>query len=561
MGKQKIFSQFFLILIFGLIFWAPLPAGAETLGSQSVFYVGSEYDYYGRNQINALLLYQSSKLNFYVDTNWWQSLTMNLQNNVNAQLFYLASYFENYDYPKIIAVFGSEAIPGIDGDPRIYVLFHPLKQNFLGYARFVDALPASATNFSNQHEMVYLSPEIVLNTPSAQIGYYLAHEVLHLISFNQKGIFVNAEDERWLAEARSDYLSTFLGYNNVYQGSILEKRLNSIRQNSNFSLLDFKGTASDYAAVHLLAEYIVEKYGLKILVDSLRSNLTGIASLNEALAKNGFGDNFNEIFKNWLIAMSFNDCSLGKFYCFENPNLIGFRIYPSTTYLPDYGASSLTASAYLNLYAGNWMKLSGGNGELKLTYEFPSGTQFFLPYVIIDQDNNKKIEVLSEKYGLKGVISVPDFGKSNIALYLMPFVVNNSTGATLFKWEVSIGSAYVGSSDLVEILTQKINQLKAQLALLIAQLNSLMNQQTGGICSRFQRDLYYGLTNSWEVRCLQQMLSQKEPDIYPESLITGNFLELTKAAVQKYQQKYGLPATGYFGPLSRALANQQWFGY
>ncbi|HON22067.1 MAG TPA: peptidoglycan-binding domain-containing protein [Candidatus Paceibacterota bacterium] len=555
--RKQFFSFFIIFCLTALVI--PFFSSAQTLGQQTVFFVGSDYDYYSRNQLSAVLVYQTSKLNFYIDTNWWNALTPQMQAQVKAQLFYLASYFENYDYPKLVTTFGSEALPGHDGDSRIYVLFHPMQSKYLGYARFEDTLRASASNFSNQHEMVYLNPQILLNQPAQQLGYYLSHEVLHLISFNQKGIFINADDERWLAEARSDYLSTFLGYDNVYAGSILEQRVNAIRQNSNFSLLNFTGSSSDYAAVHLLAEYLVEKYGMNILVDSLHSKLTGIASINEALAKNGYSEDFNTVFKNWLIAMAFNDCQMGDLYCFTHPSLKNFKIYPYTNYLPDYGAASMTASNYLNLYGGTWIKLTGGKGDLTLTYEFPRDAQFYLPIVIVDQNNKKTIATYSVADGYRGTIKVPDFGRSNIALYLMPFVVNNSTGATLFKWEVTVGSPSQGSSNLADVLAERINQLKAQVASLMAQLQAL--QQAGAACSRFQNDLYYGLMNNNEVRCLQKMLLEKEPGIYPSGLITGNYLSLTQEAVRQYQQKYGLPATGYFGPLTRALANRQWFGY
>ena len=558
MSFRKNFLKIFVIFCV-IATSIPLFSFAQTIGQQTVFFVGQDYDYYSRTQISAVLIYQTSKLNFYIDTSWWNSLSSPLQTQVNAQLFYLASYFENYDYPKLVATFGSEALPGYDGDSRIYILIHPMQSKYLGYTRFEDTLLASASNSSNQHEMVYLNPQILLDQPAQQLGYYLSHEVLHLISFNQKGIFINAEDERWLAEARSDYLSTFLGYNNVYSGSILEQRVNAIRQNSNFSLLNFTGSGSDYAAAHLLAEYLVEKYGMDILVDSLHSKLTGIASINEALAKNGYSEDFNTIFKNWLIAMVFNDCQMGDKYCFTHPNLKNFRIYPYTNYLPDYGASSMTASNYLNLYGGTWIKITGGKGDLTLTYEFPSDAKFYLPTVIVDQDNKKTIATYSVADGFRGTIKVPDFGRSNTTLYLMPFVVNNSTGATLFKWEVTVGSIASNPLNLAEILTERINQLKAQVASLMAQLQAL--QQTGAICARFQNDLYYGLMNNSEVKCLQKMLFEKETGIYPSGLVTGNYLSLTQEAVRQYQQKYGLPATGYFGPLTRALANQQWFGY
>ncbi len=548
---------FSAILLFGLGF--SFNALAQSIGSQAAFYVDTDYDYYGRTQVNAVLLHQSQKLNFYADSYWWDSLSFNMQNSIRADIYALANRFEFYDYPKIVSVFGSEANPGIDNDSRIYVLIHPLKENVLGYARYLDVLRSAGRNLSNQKEMVYLAASIFLEVPPEKWGYYLAHEVLHLISFNQKGFLVNAEDEYWLAEARSDYLSTFLGYDDKLFGSILEQRLTALRQNPSFSLFEFKGTQSDYAAVHLLAAYIVEKYGIKILADSFKSQLTGTASLNDALVRNGFSKNFNEVFKNWLIAMVLNDCSLGRLYCFENENLKDFRIYPYTNYFSDYGTVSLTSSAYLNLYAGIWLRIVGGRGKLKLYYEFPADAQFNFVY-ILSNNNHKKIETATEQNGNKGVITIDNWGKDYNSLYLLPIVTNNASGASLFKYDVRITGEAMANSALIEMLNQRIAQLKAQLAVLMAQLSAI-SSGSGNACSSFQRDLYYGLTNSWEVRCLQQMLSQKESDIYPESLITGNFLDLTKKAVQKYQEKYNLPSTGYFGPLTRQVANKQWFGY
>ena len=68
----------------------------------------------------------------------------------------------------------------------------------------------------------------------------------------------------------------------------------------------------------------------------------------------------------------------------------------------------------------------------------------------------------------------------------------------------------------------------------------------------FDRDLFYGLRTDAEVIRLQDFLRGKG---FFTAQSTGNFFDLTRGAVQQFQAVYNIPATGYFGPLSRARAN------
>jgi D-alanyl-D-alanine endopeptidase (penicillin-binding protein 7) len=58
------------------------------------------------------------------------------------------------------------------------------------------------------------------------------------------------------------------------------------------------------------------------------------------------------------------------------------------------------------------------------------------------------------------------------------------------------------------------------------------------------------------VRTLQELLA-REPDVYPEALVTGYFGPLTRRAVQRFQVKHGIvsstgdPGYGYVGPKTR----------
>ncbi|TSC69113.1 MAG: hypothetical protein G01um101466_187 [Parcubacteria group bacterium Gr01-1014_66] len=49
-----------------------------------------------------------------------------------------------------------------------------------------------------------------------------------------------------------------------------------------------------------------------------------------------------------------------------------------------------------------------------------------------------------------------------------------------------------------------------------------------------------------EVRLLQEFLA-KDPTLYPEGIVSGNFGALTKAAVQRFQERYGIAKKGDLG--------------
>jgi hypothetical protein len=71
----------------------------------------------------------------------------------------------------------------------------------------------------------------------------------------------------------------------------------------------------------------------------------------------------------------------------------------------------------------------------------------------------------------------------------------------------------------------------------------------------FSRDLYLGLRNDPDVSRLQQFLRGQGHFTFPE--ITGNFFGVTRAAVAKFQKANNIaPAAGYFGPLTRSVANK-----
>ena len=567
--KKIIFLLFFAVLLSTTV--KVLPSKADYVGQINSFYLNADYDYYGRQKISAQTIFISDKLYIYADSDWWLSMSALDRENLYNNLYNLVDKFEKKDYFLLTQTFGSEANPGIDGDSHIVVLLHKMKNNVTGYTRLADSLPQNQVANSNQREMIYLDSTILTNPQSLSLApYYLAHEFVHLISFNQKDYNKEeAKNDIWLSEARAEYAATLLGYPDV-----LTERKKQLAKNPSVSLLDWQESSNQYAAVNIFAHYLVDQYGLRVLTDSLKFPLFGVDSLNEALRKNGYLETTTDVFKNFSLAVLLNDCSANNKYCFKNPQLSQFSIYPLNYYLPDSGLNNLSVSLILNPWAVNALKIVGGSDALKINFNYPADSEINLFYVSVDENNNKIVKFWDYHYGYSGNIYASNLNNGNSSLYLVPLYLPTKSNAPTSLFNLSISSISEEQkislekeeeAKMIGILTNLIEQLKNQVALLTAQLNNLNLSSSNGLiaynvsCAAFQKDLYYGMKNNPEVECLQKMLKEKEPLLYPAGLITGNYLDLTKEAVQKYQQKYNLPQTGYFGPLTRELANSQWF--
>lgn len=74
------------------------------------------------------------------------------------------------------------------------------------------------------------------------------------------------------------------------------------------------------------------------------------------------------------------------------------------------------------------------------------------------------------------------------------------------------------------------------------------------VSADFNRNLYYGLRRDPEVVRLQDFL--RSAGFFSDNS-TGNFLGETLKSVKKFQFSQNISSTGYFGPLTRAVANRR----
>lgn len=560
-GKSKI--KIILIGIFFLAF--PLLARADELLNEREFFVDPSYELNGREKITVVLQKISSQLYFYLDKQWWDSLDIEKRKTVNIAIDELAKEFETNIYPTLTSSFGSEWRPGIDNDNKTTILIHQMIDGVAGYFNPGDEYPTAQVKTSNQREMIYLSPE---STVSSARKSFLAHEFVHLITFYQKDKLKGASEETWLNEGRAEYAPTLMDYDKQYDGSNLQRRVKNFIESPQDSLTEWKGKTADYGVLNLFIQYLNDHYGNKILIDSLHSDKTGIASLNEALVKNGFRENFQQIFSDWTIAIFINNCGIGPKYCYLSENLKNFKITPFIYFLPISGESTLSVGSLTKDWSGNWQKIIGGQDSLKLEFTSLSKTNFRVPYIIEKSSGVLSVNFLQIDQTGKGTIYISD-GRIN-SLIIIPSFQNkisdftNNEPSSQFFWSVS--NEEVGKEQESEL----IKQLQERIAFLEAIIAGLQNQLGSGsikntTCGIIANNLYYGMKNNQEVNCLQQFLKNQGTEIYPEGLITGNFGNLTLAAIIRFQEKYkteilsplGLEkGTGFVGFATRQKINQ-----
>jgi len=574
------------IIVVGVLFFAlPFFVSAYSYGAQDQFYVEQDYDKEEREYVYATIRHISNHAYFYIEDSWWEELSVENRNELNDNLLDLAEYFDSEIYPILTDTYGDEWKPGIDNDYRISILFLQTKDNVAGYFRTADEYSKLHAPQSNEREMIYLGVTIFEDKYPQS---YIAHELMHLIDFNQKTRQIEKNEDVWLNELRAEYASTLLGYDEKYTGTNLQKRVRNFADAPNDSLVEWKGESDDYGAINMFGQYLVEQYGIEILKDSLTSSYVGIPSLNYALKKNNIEIDIAQIFVDWTIAIFVNDCSLGERYCYDNEYLQSIKAVPSLIFLPSTQESHLSLIYTIKEWAGNWYKIIGGDKGLRVEFESLSDVDFVVPYLIERSNKVESIQFLELKDN-KGLIELPYFGENAQSLIILPSIqektsdFSDSESFQRFSLDVSTfenGEEVEEEEEVIPVSQMTVTQLRARIANIMAQLQVLLTElaklKGEAVITGIPTD--FSFTTSLEqemsgtaVKYLQIVLNFDSATQIASTGVgshgneTTYFGSLTRSAVVRFQNKYaseiltplGLSAgTGYVGSSTRAKLNQ-----
>lgn len=370
------------IFIFFLIL--PSAVKADNLEDNKSFFITPQYEIQSRGKVNATLKIISDHSYAYVEDGYFNSLSQDAKTQVLQQLNELMVEFNSRIYPIETQFFGSEPNPGIDNDPRVTILFAPLKKNAGGYFDNANEYTPDKIANSNQREMLYLNIQTL--SDFRKIKSFLAHEFQHLISFNQKENKYQIQDDVWLNELRSEFTPTLLGYNDEFKNSNLDFRLQAFRDNASDSLTEWKNEAPDYGQVALFGEYIAEHWSANVIANTLKTSSTGIVSINEALAAEGFQDKFIDVFTSWAIANILNNSTTNSKFTYSRDDLKSLKVFPTKVLVNLGDTNSAISSEQVKDWQPYWYSVeqfaSGQKDTLRINFASYSLESFYIPYII-----------------------------------------------------------------------------------------------------------------------------------------------------------------------------------
>ena len=266
-----------------------------------------------------------------------------------------AAEFEETIYPLVTAAFGSEWKPGVDGDPRLYIINASLR-GVGGYFSAADEYPKALRPVSNERESIYINTRYLpVGTPL--YAHVLAHELQHAIHWN-----ADRSEDTWVNEGLSELAVTVTGHG--------ERSITAFRRAGPTSLTIWPGSdvggAENYGAASLFMHYLTEHYGGRQDLRPLLSQpADGIAGINAYLEASGHGVTFADVFRDWAAANLLDEDSGPYGY---STMAVSFPVYRGLKTGSDYEST-------IPQFANEYVRLEQSESPLRLSFDGDTETR------------------------------------------------------------------------------------------------------------------------------------------------------------------------------------------
>ncbi|OGO28959.1 MAG: hypothetical protein A2Z16_05140 [Chloroflexi bacterium RBG_16_54_18] len=227
----------------------------------------------------------------------------------------LMETFENKIYPTNHNFFGSEWSPGVDADPRIFILYAKDLGSRVAaqYYPYDEYLPL-VHPYSNTREMFYLNAaRLGLAEPFAYS--VLAHEHQHMIHW-----FLDRNEETWLNEGFANLAAFVNGYD--VGGADFSYVLDPDLQ-LNYWSNNEDNRLPHYGAAFLFLAYFLDRFGETASQELVASPANGMSSVDAVLEdlritdhQTGAQITADDMFADWVMAnfLQDKDVSDGRYY-------------------------------------------------------------------------------------------------------------------------------------------------------------------------------------------------------------------------------------------------------
>ena len=414
-------------VLFVFLFFAG-SAHADTLGQEQTFFVNQKYDALGRISITATLRLVSGHAYWYVENDAALSGDQSQLQRINSGLTALAETFDTIFYPIETQFWGSEPNPGVDGDQRITILLERLRPGNGGYFEATNEYPRNAVARSNEREMIALDAG---SLNGQQMKMFLAHELQHLISFNQKENLRGSSETVWLNEARSEYSLTRIGMNTPYDGSPLQQRVATFLRSPSDSLTQWPNVPADYGITSVFIEYLTEQYGPEILTESLQSSQVGIASLDEFFKEHNIADRFADVFVNWMVAASLNDVGYDRRFGYVRQGLKAMKVKPTNILLGDDSFTLTTEVAgWQPLWYEFFFSHGGASGAVRIDVNVVTGESHPVALIVRYTDGSFRVHPVASLKAPR-MLYIPEEEEARISSILLAVTHGGDSDTTV----------------------------------------------------------------------------------------------------------------------------------
>lgn len=227
-----------------------------------------------------------------------------------------AARFDGEIYPKVTGAFGSEPNPGIDGDPRIFILFTRVvnEGTALGYFSAMNQYRRFNENgieqfrYSNEKEIIFSAVRDKESEFKDAAGFFsllfnvMAHEFQHMINWHQHSLNGGYE-ETWVNEGLSMLAEDEAGYG--CQREFYARRVaDFFAAAGSYSLDNFKYLdRGSYGFSYLFFKYIRERGAApRNMVASPKNGRTNVEA---EIVRAGIAPDFATAFEEFVTALYF----------------------------------------------------------------------------------------------------------------------------------------------------------------------------------------------------------------------------------------------------------------